>query len=182
MEKQKKWQLYLIIAVIALTIYNILPTVFFYSKPLKTAVDAKASSAIATQILERVDDLEPQSKQWIASFCTLIKAKPLDISISPEQPQFISVTFKNAEDAQTFRKLLPRAGSLVPFAPAQLSIYDPSDTASKSVLVQRRIPIHFNTEQLGNYTQFSQKFDQQNNPTPLYRALIEDRAMQIGMA
>ncbi len=43
MEKQKKWQFYLIIAVIVLTIYNILPTVFYYSKPLKSPIDAKQS-------------------------------------------------------------------------------------------------------------------------------------------
>ena len=37
MEKQKRWQFYLIIAVLVLTLYNILPTIFFYSKPLNVS-------------------------------------------------------------------------------------------------------------------------------------------------
>lgn len=41
MEKQKKWQVWLIIAVMTLTLYNILPTVFYYSKPLKNLLAKK---------------------------------------------------------------------------------------------------------------------------------------------
>ncbi|MBS0603703.1 MAG: protein translocase subunit SecD [Verrucomicrobia bacterium] len=182
MEKQKKWQRYLIIAVIALTIYNILPTVFFYSKPLKAPVDAKRSQAIAEQILDRVNELEPQSEEWISSFCSLLQVKPVSVAINQQLPQFVSVSFKNTDDANKFRQYLPRAGALVPFVPAQLTLYDPMDTANKTVLVQRRIPIHFDAKQLNNYTQFAEKFDAQHNPTPLYRALVEDRAMQVGVA
>jgi SecD/SecF fusion protein len=182
MEKQKKWQLYLIIAVIVLTIYNILPTVFYYSKPLKSPIDAKRSQAIAEQIVTRVNELEPQAKEWLTSFSNLLKVKPLSITINPEQPEFVSIAFKNVEDANKFRQFLPTAGALIPFVPAQFTLYDPHDTTTKNVLVQRRIPIHFDLKQLNNYTQFSEKFDANNNPTPLFRALVEDRAMQVGIA
>ena len=37
-------------------------------------------------------------------------------------------------------------------------------------------------KKLGEYTEFAQKFDAQNNPTPLYRGLVEDRARQVGVA
>ena len=182
MDKQKKWQLYLIIAVIALTIYNILPTVFFYAKPLKAPIDAKRSQVVAEQIASRVNDLEKQSKEWLSSFCSLLKVKPQSIVILPQQPQFATVTFASSDDATKFREFLPRAGALIPFVPAQLSLYDSKDTNNKTVIVQRRIPIHFDTKQLSNYTQFSQKFDTQGKPTELYRALVEDRAMQLGIA
>ncbi len=182
MEKQKKWQRYLIVAVIVLTIYNILPTVFFYSKPLKSPIDEKRSHAIAEQIVDRVNELEPQSRQWLDSFCNLLKVKPLGTTVNPNQPQFVSVTFKNTDDANRFRQYLPRAGLLIPFVPAQLSLYDPHETADRTVMVQRRIPVHFDAKQLASYTKFSQKFDAQSNPTELYRALVEDRAMQVGIA
>ena len=71
---------------------------------------------------------------------------------------------------------------MIPFVPAQLTLYDPQDTANKSVVVQRRIPVHFDTKKLGDYTEFAQKFDAQNNPTPLYQGLVEDRARQLGVA
>lgn len=182
MEKQKKWQFYLIIAVILLTIYNILPTVFYYAKPLSSPIDQARASAISKQIVERINQLEPEAENWLASFCKLINVKPLAISTNTEQPQFTNLSFKNEEDASKFRQYLPRAGALVPFVPAQLSLYNTHDENNKNVVVQRRIPIHFDPSQIGNYTQFSQKFDGQHNPTTLYRALVEDRALQVGIA
>jgi SecD/SecF fusion protein len=182
MEKQKRWQLYLIVAVIILTLYNILPTVFFYSKPLKSPIDEKRSRAIAEQFVDRVNTLEPQAKDWLNSFCSLIKVKPQSIAINPEQPQFVTIQFKNADDANLFRQYLPRAGALIPFVPAQLTLYDPRDTTNKNVLVQRRIPIHFDPQQINSYTEFSKKFGENHQPMPLYRALTEDRIMQVGLA
>ncbi len=182
MEKQKKWQLYLIIAVILLTVYNILPTVFYYAKPLKSPIDQTRAQTISKQILERINQLEPETEQWLVSFCKLIQVKPLTVSIDPQQPQFAALSFKDEKDASKFREFLPRAGALMPFVPAQLSLYNSHDEASKNVIVQRRIPIHFDSNQVSNYTQFSQKFDAERKPTPLYRALVEDRALQVGIS
>lgn len=182
MEKQRKWQRYLILAVIVLTIYNILPTIFFYLKPLKSPVNRERAQVVAEQIAKRVNSLEIQAQDWLGSFCELLKIKPSSIALNPQLPEFITVTFTNHEDANKLRQFLPRAGALIPFAPSQLALYDPEDTASKSVIVQRRIPLHFDTEQLSSYTEFSEKFDAQGNPTPLYRALTEDRLMQMAYA
>ncbi len=182
MEKQKRWQYYLIVAVIFLTIYNILPTVFYYTKPLKSPIEEKRAQSIASSIVKRVNDLEPEAEDWIGSYCNLIKVKPLSIKLNPAQPQFITVNFKNNEDANLFRQMLPRAGSLIPFVPAQLSLYNPGNQTSKSVVVQRRLPLHFDEGNLSQYYQYSAKFDPNGEPTPLYRALVNDRAFQIGMA
>jgi SecD/SecF fusion protein len=182
MEKQKKWQLYLIVAIIVLTIYNILPTIFFYSKPLKSSIDAKRAQVIAESITERVNTLEQDAEEWIDSFCHLIHVKPTSITLQPKDPLFISVTFKSLEDANLFRGHFPRAGALIPFVPSQLSLYNPQETASKTVIMQRRIPLHFNEKQLSDYFEFSMKFDEKGNPAPLYKALVEDRALQVGIA
>ncbi len=182
MEKQKKWQLYLIVAIILLTVYNILPTIFFYSKSLKSPIDDKRSTVVSESITERVNALEQDAEEWIDSFCNLIKVKPVTIALQPKDPLFVSVTFKNLEDANLFRTHFPRAGALIPFVPSQLSLYDPQETASKVVVIQRKIPLHFNEKQLSDYFQFSMKFDAQGSPTTLYRALVEDRALQVGTA
>ncbi len=182
MEKQKKWQRYLILVVVLLTIYNILPTVFFYAKPLKSSIDEKRAKDVAEHIVERVNALEPQAEDWLKSFCKLLKVSPQNIILQPEQPQFISITFKNLEDANKFRQYLPRAGALISFVPAQLSLYDSQDTVSKTVVIERRIPVHFDGKNLNQYTEFALKFDAQNNPTPLYRGLVEDRARQVALA
>ena len=73
MEKQKKWHRYLILAVLLLTLYNILPTVFYYTKPLKSPIDSPRATTLSEEIVQRVNQLEPESKEWLASFCRLLK-------------------------------------------------------------------------------------------------------------
>lgn len=176
MKKQKKWQLYLIFIVIALTIYNILPTIFYYTKPLHQPIEEKRAKQIAVSISERVNQLEEEAEKWLYSFCNLLKVKPQVITLDARQPQFITVSFKNIEEANLFRTYLPRAGQLIPFLPAQLFLHENTDTNSRTVIVQRRIPIHFDTH---TYYQFSHKLDSLGKPTLVYENIVQDRALQI---
>ncbi len=183
MEKQKRWQKYLIITVLVLTVYNILPTLFFYTKPLKAPVDSARADKISEAIFTRVNSLEDDAKKWLASYCKLLNIKPQSIGFDAQNPQYISLTFKNSAEADKLRTNLPRAGSLIPFVPGQLSVYDTSSKeSSKTVVVQRKIPVHLTEAEKQNYFQFSEKFDKTGSPTPLYRALIFDRALQVGLA
>jgi SecD/SecF fusion protein len=58
MEKRKRWQLYLIFGVLALTLYNIIPTIFYYSHPLSSPIDAKRAESISEEIADRVNRME----------------------------------------------------------------------------------------------------------------------------
>ncbi len=168
MEKQKKWQLFLILSVIALTIYNILPTVFYYCKPLKNPITQTQGEEIGASITKRVNQLEGEAKEWIHSYCKLLKIKPL--SITSEEPNLIA-TFAKSEEAALLRRFLPRAGSLIPFVPAQLSLA-PQEEMGKEVIIQRQIP-----------TSLSPKsFSFVPMDTPLYREVMIDRAAQIAYA
>lgn len=184
MEKQKRWQFGLIITVLALTLYNILPTLFFYAKPLHQAVDEKKAHTISTNAIQRIDDLETFSEKWLRSYAKLLGLKPQKISLDKENPQLISVAFSSTTDAERFARTLPRAGALIPFTPAQLTLAEEGNKApsSKTVLVKRKIPLHFSAEKSGEYFQFSFKKDAQGHPTPLYRAVIEDRLLQLGIS
>ena len=51
---------------------------------------------------------------------------------------------------------------------------------SKTVIVQRRIPVHLDTKTIQNYFQFGSKRDAQGNPTDFYRAIIDDRLVFLG--
>jgi SecD/SecF fusion protein len=142
MGKQRKWHLALIVAVIGLTIYNIIPTLLFYTKPLKTPIGQAQAEQIAQEIAERTDQLQNDSIEWLKSYCNLLNIKPLSLS---REGQLFSLVFAKNEDATLLRKYLPRAGSLIPFFPAQLGIAPSSDNP-KEVLVQRRIPLQLSTE------------------------------------
>ncbi len=181
MEKQKKWQLVLILTVVVLTIYNILPTVFFYAKPLNAPVGESRANDVSLSIVQRVNELEPQATDWIKSFCKLLSIKPQSVNISSENPDLISIAFASASDANTFRHYLPRAGALIPFAPAQLSLYSSTVDESKTILVKRKIPVHLDASQTNSFIQYSAKKDTQGKITPLYHALVDDRVLEIAM-
>lgn len=168
MEKQKKWQLFLILAVIVLTFHNILPTLFYYLKPLKSPINQTQAEEISHSIEERLDTLEKGSKEWVEAYCELLRIKPQSIELKGLN---WVVTFAKIEEAAKFRQLLPRAGSLIPFVPAQLKVAA-QEELGKEVLVQRRIPAHLEQK----YFSFAPK------GSPLYREFILDRAAQVAYA
>ena len=176
MKKQKKWQLYLIFVVIALTVYNILPTVFYYTKPLNQPIEEKRAEQIAVSISNRVNQLEEEAEKWLYSFCRLLEIKPQAVSLDTKQPQLLTISFKDVKEANLFRNYLPRAGLLIPFLPAQLFLHKDVDTNSRTVTVQRRVPVHLDAN---TYYQYSYKLDSDGKPTPFYEEIVQDRALQI---
>lgn len=169
MEKRRAWHLFTILAVIALTVYNILPTVFYYMKPLKRPISELEGMDLAESISRRVDRLEEDAVEWLASFCNLIQVTPASVVVDPQNPQMIAVRFSKSDEAARFRSYLPRAGALIPFVPSQLSLV-PQDVQDKTVVVQRRIPIRLNETPL---FQYAAKGDE------LYQTTIIDRASQV---
>lgn len=169
MQKKRKWQFILILSVIVLTIYNILPTIFYYCKPLKDPISQNQAEKIGLEIADRVNQLENESKEWVKSYCNLLNVKPA--SIKSESPQSMIVSFAKTEEASRFRSNFPRAASLIPFFPAQMGIVIGNE-GSKDVVVQRRIPVHL-SEKFFSYAP---------KGSPLYRDVIIDRAAQIAVA
>lgn len=166
MEKQKKWQLYLILIVIALTLYNIFPTLFYYFKPLGSPVTESQALNIASDIEKRTSQLESDSKEWIHSYCQLIHVNPQSIE---KNGQNFVVRFAKSEEANRFRKYLPRAGSLIPFIPAQLGIAPQEAENVKEVVVARRISGKLDKN----------LFSYADKGSDLYRDVMLDRAAQI---
>lgn len=181
MEKKKRWHFFVILSLILLTIYNVLPTVFYYAHPLKKTISQERGMQIGLKALERVNSLEEDSIEWISSFCKLIRLKPLKISSNQDNRQFVDVQFKNVEEASLFRKFFPEAGNLIDFVPAKLSIYD-QEVSDKTVTVQRKIPIHFEAQNLNSYLQFGSKKTADGKISSLYKGLIIDRAIQLGVS
>lgn len=180
MEKQKPWQLYLIIAVLVLTLYNILPTIFFYTKPLKSPIDAPRAEQVSSSIISRVNSLEVDAKSWLASFCKLLGIKPLSIDLSPSNASLVQVSFNNEKDAALFKRFLPAAGDLIPFVPAQLELSPNSaNTDSANVLVQRNIAFRLDPSEMNQIFQFVPKFAADNQISKEYRDIINDRIIQI---
>jgi len=183
MEKQKRWHLVLILSVIALTVYNILPSVFFYTKPLNQPIGEKQALSVATDIGKRVNALEPQSKEWVTSFAKLLGVKATSVAIDENNPDLIHVTLRDPNEAAKMRTHLPKAGALIPFAPAQLSLADDLETShSKTVTIQRKIPVHFDRAEIDKTFTFVDKTDENGAITPAYREILGDRLLELGLA
>lgn len=176
MEKQRKWQFTLIMVVIALTFYNILPTVFYYAQPLKKPISVTEAAHIETAIQKRVDLLEEESVQWLASYCDLLHVTPLSITVNPQHPDQITVRFAKTEEAQQLRAYLPRAGALIPFSAAQLSLASTQETG-KDVLIQRKIPLRLK-EQKDLFAYIPVR-DETGAFTSSYKELLLDRASRL---
>lgn len=168
MEKQKKWPFILIVTVIALTLYNIFPTIFYYTQPLKSPINEKQSLKISESIAQRVNRLETESKSWLASYCQQLHLSPQSIESSGQN--FI-LRFTKSDEASKFRKFFPRAGSLISFAPAQLALA-PQEDNPKEVVIQRKISQSLEPSAFSYAPQGS----------PLYREVILDRVGQVAYA
>ncbi len=179
MEKQKKWHLFVILAVIALTVYNILPTIFYYTKPLQKPINEKMGIDIGKHSVQRVNALEKEAVSWLHSFASLIQTKPKAIALVKENPQFIDVTFSTDDAAKRFTRYFPKAGSLIPFVPAQLSLLDAHVLLNNTVRVKRAIPLHFDESQPENYFRFVEKYAEDGSVTPKYKEIQSDRVTEI---
>jgi len=177
MEKNKRWQITLILSVLLLTLYNILPTLFYYSKPLNDPVGQKEAIEIAQLAASRVNHLEVESKQWVYAFCDLLKISPKSVEISTDLPQEIEVKFKTDNDAAIFKKYLPGAGAAIPFYPAKLSLASSSDLQDlKTVVLQRQIPIHFDKDLKGfQYSPLAES----GSIAPMNLEIIRDRLLSL---
>lgn len=179
MEKQKRWQLALIVTVLVLTLYNILPTLLYYTKPLKSPIDEKRSEQVAYEIMERVNALDEEATLWLKSFTNLIKVHPTKISPLETNSQVIEITLANGNEATLFRKLLPAASELIPFIPARLSLYPDSSENPNTVLVERAVGITLEPSKQKEYFQYVSKLDLQGNYTKEYQEIVLDRANEL---
>ena len=181
MEKQKRWQLYLIVAVLVLTLYNILPTIFYYSKPLHQPVDAAYAESVALSTMDRVNDLEQESKEWLYSFNRMLGVKPIDLDSN--NSGLIAISFKNEQDADLFRRFLPRAGQLSPFLPAQLELVSQAEaTDSAKIYVQRNVDFILDPNETDQLFRFIPKRDADFKISKQYQELVSDRLMEITKA
>lgn len=178
MEKQKRWHFCLIVAVLVLTLYNILPTLFYYSKPLTSPIDAGKAKEVAEEIVHRVNQMEEDSREWLASFSQLLGLHPISITSIPEDPSLVQVRFGSAHEANLFGQFLPKAGGLIPFLPAQLELRSVATGlgGDYTVLVQRNLAFHLDPDKTEAFFRFTYGRDEHGQVEPFYAELVRDRA------
>ena len=181
MEKRKRWQFFLILGVLFLTVYNILPTIFYYSNPLRDPINESRAERVVDSIVDRVNDLEDESVSWLWAYCKHLTLKPQSIKVEEANPKFITVTFSNSEETEVLRKFLPKAGALIPLAPAQLQLAK-EDEDAYAVKVERQIGLHLDPQSSEQFFTFAPKFLEDGQVSDAYRTLVYDRVLEAGEA
>jgi len=179
MEKQKRWQLVVILMVLAWTVYNILPTVIYYSKPLSQPVDKAGAETIENKIVSRVNNLEGDAVEWVQAFCSMLGVQPTALSVDAQDPGLITLEVATERDLSKVKKFLPRAGMQVVFKPSQLYM---GEVADKSVQIVRRVGIRLDQSNLSQYFRFLKKRDETGKPTDGYFAIARDRFVEVAYA
>lgn len=130
MEKNKRWHFGLIITVIALTLYSILPTVFYYSKPLSIPIDNKQAQEIAHQISDRFRDQSENCKDFIKSYCNELGLKKVTIINDESFKDVIKISFQNENDLNLFKSYFQKAKATTPSMVGQIEML-PSEESEK---------------------------------------------------
>jgi SecD/SecF fusion protein len=179
MEKQKRWQFAIILTVLAWTLYNIFPTIIFYSRPLSHPVDEKGAEAIEQAIAHRVNSLSPDAIDWIEAFSTMVGVHSSNIKVDPADPSKITFDVATPEEATIVQKFFPRAGMLVPFKPSQLFL---DGISGRSVRVIRHLGIKMDDTALHEYFKFMWKRGENGMPTDQYFDLAASRFVEVAYA
>ncbi|PCI76401.1 protein translocase subunit SecDF [Candidatus Aerophobetes bacterium] len=182
MEKKNRWKLPLIVFVVALTLFNILPTAIYYSKPLSHPVDQKQARKITLEAVSRVQNLEKESLDWTRNYLKLLSINGCQITTNPESAELINLSFKKDVDGKRFKRFFPRAGSLIPFSPAKLSLIESADPSHLQMTLMRRIGNPITTDTIDNFFSFASKDLSSLTPSNPYYQVIEDRVASITLA
>lgn len=109
----------IIFCVLVLTIYNILPTFFYYRNSLREEVGPKKALEVVGDIQKRIAGLEKDNIEWLKAFCKLHNVQPKKMI---EKGKEIEIELANEAEAEVIKKYLPRAGAIKPFAPSVLTL------------------------------------------------------------
>lgn len=180
MDKVKRSHVILIAVVILLTIYNILPTLLYYSKPLSKPIGQKEAMELAHSITKRVDGLKQESIDWVRSFSKNLGVKPKSIEIDPQNEGLIVVDFAQPKDAQIFKSYLPKAGALIPFVPAQLSLAKSDKALPTQAVLERRIQFNVKPELVDEVFQYVPK-KEQDQASASYTQLASSRLSLVAL-
>ncbi|OGN62002.1 MAG: hypothetical protein A3F09_06005 [Chlamydiae bacterium RIFCSPHIGHO2_12_FULL_49_11] len=180
MTGKKKWQSFLIIGAFVLTLYNIFPTLVYYSKPLKKSVSQEMALTVGKEALSRVDSLENDAVSWLKSYCRLLHVKPSSIRVDNDFPEYIDLSFASEADQKSFTRFFPKAGQLIPFFPASLSLAQITEETESAgafkTVIQRKIPVRFSSapEPMSYIPIYSS-----GTFSPEYSAFLKDRILSV---
>ncbi len=110
-KQTQRWQRFLIVFVFLMTLYNILPTIIYYSKPLDQPISSSQAEKIAQEFSSRALSASDQTEEWVRAFLEGLKITPKSIKKNTQDPTLLHVEFHQAKDASTCADWIEYAGN-----------------------------------------------------------------------
>ena len=176
MEKKQRWRLLVILSVLFFALYNVLPTVLYYSKPLKNPVDASRALDIAKEVAARLDKENEALIDRINSFGEQSAIPFQSVAIDEKDPSTVVCTLKKKEDLEKAQSLLPYLGVASSDKSEQFFVVK---AAGDEIVLVRRPALSIPDKQLSNYFTYIPLVDQKGIPSSEWMSLSSRRLVAL---
>lgn len=149
MGKNKRWHLGLILAVLGLTFYNVLPTVFYYCKPLSRSINCQDGKKIEQTIQSRIDHTHEAILDWVKAYCKQFGLKIAKISTDANQSGTLILSFHNEEDTEAFKNGFYQASSSIDSVSRQLRLIPHAE--EKTIVISKKLGLNSSIESMASF-------------------------------
>lgn len=101
LEKRKKWHSYLIFFVLVFALYNVIPTIIYYSKPLNKTIDSKEASTIVERIVTKVEEDRGFVSQQVNKLISCLKISPKSVQFLGKSKSIVDIELSSVQDAKS---------------------------------------------------------------------------------
>lgn len=179
MEKKQRWRLIVILLVLSFALYNVLPTLFYYMRPLSSAVTQERGEEIAKEIAVRINDDTEALLGRIKSFADQAGISFSKLEVDSKDPSTIVGKVSSKEDLAKIKSYLPYVG-VSSTDPAEQFFVAQADE-DKIVLV-RHPALTIPEKEVSTYFTFVSLRDTAGHPSTEWIELSSNRFVMLAKA
>lgn len=176
MEKRKKWHSYLIFFVLVFALYNVIPTIIYYSKPLNKTIDSKEASTIVQRIVTKIEKDRGFVSQQVNKLISCLKISPRSVRLLGESKSIVNIELSSVQEAKSLVASLMYGEKTLPVGSLPLFIDNVSinERETSHVTVSSRNFLSISKDQ---FTFIPKK--QNEKISSAYLSFIENKSDQI---
>lgn len=176
MEKRKKWHFYLIFCVLFFALYNVIPTVIYYSKPLHKVIDSKEASNIASKITKRVEQDKEFLLKEVNKIISCLKLSPKSIRFLGESKGIVEVELASLKETESLVNSLINGEKTLPSGSSSLfldNVYVSHENTNRVIISSKNF-LSISKDQFSFIPKIQDK-----KISSIYRNFLENKGDQI---
>lgn len=167
-----KWKKIFLASTLCITLYNTLPSAFYYSRQLDKPLSKQESKKMLSSWNETLAQHNKDIYEWLVSFTHALKLDHVSISAVTHSQRCLKIEFKNQKDSETFEKYFAKAIEHLPYKEYQLEL---CSKKNNSIFLTKKFP----ASSVGfNQFTYSDSLASQTNQDNL-KKFAEDRLKNI---